>query len=138
MKLQRREAISAACLALVLSGLSCAKGEVYEPPEAPAMPAGWQQLKDSVADRNKLGEFEYRLEGKMKGVRITLYAVNGKRVQLNTIVPRDDVEADKIYRILANKRPMHSYLRKPDRLYEFIGAVESADDIERGSELLSK
>lgn len=102
------------------------------------MPADWKPLRDDVADRNKVWEFEYRLEGKVKGVRMTLYQVEGQRVQLNTIVPRDTTEADKIYRILSNKRAQHTYVRKNELIYELIAPPEGAQHIEKGYEILSR
>jgi hypothetical protein len=131
--------VTTACLvtaSLALAG--CPKGDTFEPPAAPAMPADWKVARDDVADRNKVWEFEYRLEGKCKGVRMTLYQVGGQRVQLNTIVPRDTAEADKMYRILAAKRAPHTFLRKNELLYEFIAPAEGAPLVEKGFEILSR
>jgi len=128
-----------ACLLLVSFGLAgCPRGDTYEPPSAPAMPADWKVVRDDVADRNKVGEFEYRLEGKVKGVRMTLYLVGGQRVQLNTIVPRDTMEADKMYRILSAKRAPRTFLRKNELLYEFIAPAEGAGQVDKGYEVLSR
>jgi hypothetical protein len=131
--------LSSMCLLIVSLGLAgCPRGEPFEPPSAPAMPADWKVVRDDVADRNKMGEFEFRLEGKVKGVRMTLYLVEGRKVQLNTIVPRDTVEADKMYRILTAKRAPRTFLRKNELLYEFIAPVEGAGQVEKGYEVLSR
>lgn len=102
------------------------------------MPADWKAAQDDVADTNKIGEFAYRLECKIKAVRMTLYMVNGKRVQLNSIVPRDAAELDKCYRMLANKRAQGTYLRKNELLYEFIGTPDAASELAKGFEALSR
>jgi len=131
-------AIALAASVVVSAAFGCSRRDPSaEPPAAPAMPAGWKIVQDDVADRNKDSEFEYRLEGKVKAVRMTLYLVNGKRVQLNTIVPRDAMEADKMYRMLANKRAPGTYLRKNELLYEFIGTPDAATEVEKGFQALS-
>jgi hypothetical protein len=125
-------------VALTSAATGCSRRDpASEPPAAPAMPADWKVAKDDVADRNKVWEFQYRLEGKLKAVRMTLYMVNGKRVQLNTIVPRDSTELDKCYRMLANKRVQGTYLRKNELLYEFIGTPDATNEVAKGFEALS-
>jgi hypothetical protein len=101
-------------------------------PPAPAMPQDWKLLNDSELPRDKISGFEYKLEGKIKSVRTTLYEVNGRHVQLNTIEPQDSVEADKMYRILANKKAPYSYLRKGDLLYEFYAGQDAVEEVKKG------
>jgi hypothetical protein len=126
-------------VALASAGTGCSRRDpASEPPAAPAMPGDWKVAQDDAADRNKVWEFEYRLECKVKAVRMTLYTVNAKRVQLNTIVPRDAIELDKCYRMLANKRAMGTYLRKNELLYEFIGTNDATDEVAKGFEALSR
>jgi hypothetical protein len=132
-------ASSLVMIALAFAAAGCSRHDpASDPPPAPAMPAPWKNVQDQIADRNKLGEFEYRLEGKIKAARTTLYLVDGKRVQLNTIVPRDATEADRIYRILANKRAPRTYLRKNEVLYEFIAAADASGEVDKGYEMLAR
>lgn len=86
---------------------------------------------------SKFYEPETRLEGKLKALRNTTYDVSGKRVQVNVIVPLDSHEADKIFRILANKKPAWAYVRKGDLLYEFVGQNDSMPDIQKAHDQLA-
>ena len=117
---------------------SCSRSQpsgVSAPP-APGMPQDWKVLNDSELPRDKISGFEYKLEGKIKSVRSTLYEVNGRRVQLNTIEPQDSVEADKMYRILANKKAPYSYVRKGDLLYEFNAGQDAIEEVKKGRSAL--
>jgi multidrug efflux pump subunit AcrA (membrane-fusion protein) len=106
------------------------------PPPAPAFD-GWVVKTDVVVPSGKRTEVESRLEGKIKALRNVVYEVQGKKVQINVIVAQDTNEADKIFRILANKKPAWAYVRKGDVLYEFVGQNESMPDIQKAHDQLS-
>ncbi len=106
------------------------------PPPAPAFD-GWVLKTDVVVPPGKFVEVESRLEGKIKALRNVVYEVHGKKVQINVIVPQDTNEADKIFRILANKKPAWAYVRKGDVLYEFVGQNESMPDIQQAHDKLA-
>lgn len=132
------------CAGLGLAGsAACSKTSVTStesttetPPAAPSFD-GWTIKTDTVVQRDKIGEVEYRLEGKIKALRNTVYEVHGKKVQLNVIVPQDAQEADKLFRILANKKPAWAYVRKGGLIYEFVGQNESMEDIQAAQGKLS-
>jgi hypothetical protein len=113
---------------------SCSKSEPpgIPAPAAPAMPQDWKLINNFELSRDKISGFEYKLEGKIKSVRSTVYEVNGRHVQLNTIEPQDGVEADKMYRILANKKAPYSFYRKGDLLYEFYAGQEAVEEVKKG------
>jgi hypothetical protein len=136
MRRSVRAAVAMALLALVVC--SCDKDPGAHPPPAPAMPAGWTVKSDAEIPRDKIYEVEYRLEGKIKALRNTVYDVNGKKVQLNTIVPASANEGDKIIRILGNLKTPDSYVRKGDVIYEFVGENDVLDQIKKAHEALAK
>ena len=109
-------------------------------PATPIVPTGWKVLNDSNPSHNEREflEIEGRLKGRVKGMRVTTYEVEGKRVQLITIVPMSAAEGDKIYRILANTKQPWSYLRKGDTLYEFVGPTEAEKEITAAHDMLAK
>ncbi len=128
--------------ALTQSMAACACSRPEPPglgaPAAPVLPAEWKVVNDADLSRDKVGSLEWRLEGKIQSARSTLYEINGKHVQLNTIVPANAVEADKIYRILANKKSAYSFLRTSDRIYEFVAGEDAVEEVKRGRGLLER
>lgn len=95
-------------------------------------------MRDVEVPSSKLGEVEARLQGKVKAERNTVYDVAGKKVQLNIVVPADTVEQDKMYRILANRKPPFAYLRKGDLLYEFEAGDDAVDDVRKAHDSLAQ
>ena len=134
----------ALALALAAPLTACSKtgadgaGEVA--PASPALAAGWKVQEDNAPKHNEREflEIEGRLQGRVKAMRITTYEVEGKRVQLITIVPLSAAEGDKIYRILANTKQPWSYVRKGELLYEFVGPAEAEKEITAAHDLLVK
>ena len=98
---------------------------------------GWIVKTDAAVPREKIGEVEARLEGKIKSLRNVVYEVNGKKIQVNVIVPRDPMEADNIYRVLTNMKPAWATVRKGDVVYEFVGQNEAMDDIKKAHDKLA-
>ena len=102
------------------------------------MPEAWT-LKADMAYKHNEREFleaESRLEGRIKGYRVTTYDVNGHPVRLNTIVPLNTDEGSKIFRILANKKPQWAYLRKDNIIYEFAGPEDAEKEISEARDRL--
>ena len=139
----RFHAAALAAIFLAASPSACSKtsSSTTEPAGEPPPPApafeGWTVKTDVVIPRDQIFEPEARLEGKIKSLRNTVYEVNGKKVQVNVVVPQDSSEADKIFRILANKKPPWAYVRKGDVLYEFVGQNESMPDIQKAHDKLA-
>lgn len=129
-------------LALSLGVSSCDKSDsgAQAAPAAPAMPSAWKVVADQTYDHDQREflEIEGRLKGRLKAVRVTTYEVNGHRVQLNTIVPKNSMEGDKAFRILANKKKPWSYVRKDEIIYEFVGPAEAEKEIMAAHEALSR
>jgi hypothetical protein len=124
--------------ALLAIGACSCKDSMAHPPPAPTLPAAWVVKADNEIPREKIFEVEYRLEGKIKALRNTVYEVNGKKVQLNTIVPASPNEGDKIIRILGNMKAQYSYVRKADVIYELVGGNEATEEIKAAHDALAK
>jgi hypothetical protein len=109
-------------------------------PATPAVPPGWKVQTDSSPKHNEREflEIEGRLQGRVKAMRIATFDVEGKRVQLITIVPLSAAEGDKIYRILANTKQPWSYVRRGDLLYELVGPAEAEKEITSAHDMLAK
>jgi len=106
-------------------------------PKPPEMPTGWKLNGDKELPAKVLREEESRLEGKVKAIRQTSYDASGQKVQLNTIVAADTNEADKIYRILSNKKSPDTFVRKGDVLYEFAGPADALPEIKKARAILA-
>jgi hypothetical protein len=132
--------LPALLLSLVLGLAACPSSEANVAPPAPAMPATWTVKADETYTHNQREflEVEGRLKGRIKALRITLYEVGGHVVRLHTIVPVSSEEADKIFRILANKKQPWSYLRKDEILYEFAGPDDAEKEISAAREMLAR
>ena len=128
MKLAR--VLTVSLFALSVQVASC-KPDPNAPPPAPAMPATWTVKADQTYKDNERQflEAEGRLQGRLKGLRITAYDVGGKAIWLNTIVPMDTTEGDKIFRVLNHQKPGWSFLRKNDVFYEFRGPEDAEQEI---------
>ena len=102
------------------------------------MPSSWTTKADQTFAHNQREflETEGRLEGRIRALRVTAYDVGGHAVRLHTIVPLNTAEGDKMFRILANKKPAWAYVRKGDLLYEFAGSEEAADEIRTAADAL--
>jgi hypothetical protein len=106
-------------------------------PKLPEMPNGWKLVDDKELSSKLLKEEESRLEGKVKAIRQTTYNVNGQKVQLSTIVAANTNEADKIYRILSNKKIPDTLARNGEILYEFAGPEDALLDVKKARALLA-
>ncbi len=67
---------------LVLNRVDALGGEA---PQAPPMPAHWKVVSDLPMSAEQLTAMSRKLDADLSSVRNTVYEVNGKRVQINTI-----------------------------------------------------
>lgn len=123
---------------LALGAAGCSRGPSPDDPPVPTVPSDWKVISDQIVDRNKVYELESRLEGRVKTARASVYQAGTEKVQINTVVALSGPEADKIYRILANKKPMYGYVRKGDVLFEFVAGTSAEEQVKRGHEVLRK
>lgn len=134
----RRIASWGITVALGLGMLGCSRGPSPDEPPIPTVPPDWTVISDHIVDRFKVYELESRLEGRVKTARATVYQAGTQKVQINTVVAPSTTEADKIYRILANKKPAYGYVRKGDVLFEFVAGADAEEEVKRGHGVLQK
>jgi len=131
-----------ACWGLVallgVGAAGCSRGPSADDPPVPTVPSDWKVISDQIVDRNKVYELESRLEGRVKTARASVYQAGTQKVQINTVVALNTAEADKIFRILANKKPVYGYVRKGDVLFEFVAGADAEEQVKRGHEVLQK
>jgi hypothetical protein len=96
------------------------------------MPADWKVTSDMSFPPGQIEPIAERLGGEIAALRNTVYEVNGKRVQLNTIVARDAASADQIMSSLREMKPDDFLLRKGLTLYEFVGKNEAQPEMRAG------
>ena len=65
-------------------------------------------------------------------VRNTIYEVNGKRVQINTIATIDSENAEKLIKKLRSMKSEEALLRKNLIIYEFVGQNDVFTVIDEG------
>ena len=121
-------------LSFVLIAMSLAVGctERAPAPATPTMPADWKVKTDFLAPPGQIGPVAEKLGGEIDHVRNTVYDVNGKRVQLNTLVARNASSADKIMAALHHMKPGQFVLRDGLTIYEFVGKDDVMPDIAAG------
>ena len=121
---------------------SCKSAEVkqaeQQTPPAPSLPPQWKLLSDEVVVARDFWRTEARLEGKIKALRTVTYEVDGQRVQGHVIVASDAFQADRIYRILANKKSAWAFVRAGETFYEFVGPRDAASSIEQAHQFLKQ
>jgi hypothetical protein len=117
--------ISCSSVLFVLSlGVGCSERQaaaLSDAPAAPEMPANWKVTSDFLAPSGQLGSFSEKLGGEIEHLRNTNYSVNGKSVQVNTIVARDASSADKIMASILKIKSEQAILRVGLTIYEFVG-----------------
>ena len=118
-------------LIVIVSGCS-ATLSAAQSVAAPAMPAHWTVISDltfSAADIEPVAE---RLGGAIAALRNTMYDVEGKRVQLNTILATDKENADKILDSLRKMKSEVGLFRQGLTIYEFVGPNNVLPEIRAG------
>ena len=101
-------------------------------PAAPTMPTHWQVTSDISFPTGQIKPIAERLGGDMTALRNTVYDVNGKRVQLNTLVATDAANADRIMVSLREIKSDIALLRRGLIIYEFVGKNDVLPDIRAG------
>ncbi len=128
----RRTALAAGIALLGVVGSGCSRGPSPDDPPVPQLPSDWKIVSDQIVDRHKVYEIESRLEGRVKTARATLCQAGEHKIQVTTVVATESSEADKMYRILANRKPAYAYARKGDVLFEFVASVDAQEQVKRG------
>jgi hypothetical protein len=78
----------------------------------------------------------HKLGADLDSVRNTVYEVNGKRVQINVIVPSDAANAEKLLTKLRSIKSDAALLRKGRIVYEFVGRNDVLPIIAEGRNYL--
>jgi hypothetical protein len=117
----------------MLAGCSEQQGAVSaEGPVAPSMPANWHVSSDLSFPAGQIEPIAKKLGGEIAALRNTIYEVNGKRVQLNTILARDEASAGEIMSSMLKMKPDEFLLRKGLTLYEFVGMDDALPEMRAG------
>jgi hypothetical protein len=103
---------------------------------APAMPAHWKITSDMSFSAADIEPVAARLGGAIAALRNTVYDVEGKRVQLNTIVATDKANADKIIASLRKMKSEESLFQRGLTIYEFVGPNDVLPQIRAGKAYL--
>ena len=112
--------------------------EVVEAPPAPGMPGGWEVTADKAITPDAIEPVSRKLGAPIAALRNTVYKVNGKRVQLNTIVAPDNQSARAIVSRLEAMKSARFTLRKELVIYEFVGEDDATPMILAGKKHLQK
>lgn len=128
--------VSLVCIAISLAtAVGCSERQQAFPSEAPAapsMPGDWKLISDLTFPAAQIEPIAEKLGGEIAALRNTVYEVNGKRVQLNTLLAADAANADAIMRSLRGMKPEEFLLRKGLILYEFVGKNEAQPEMFAG------
>ena len=126
--------VCCAAIAAILS-VGCSEppdtGRVEAPP-APSMPDHWTVVIDMSFPPDDVKKVGNNLGGGLASLRNTIYEVNGKTVQLNTIVAVDEANADRILIRVRDKKPDELILRRGVIIYEFVCANDAIPEMLEG------
>ena len=127
--------ICCGAMALVMCvGCSEPQGGVrVEAPPAPSMPGHWTVVIDMSFPADEVKKVGNNLGGKLASLRNPVYEVNGKSVQLNTIVAIDEANADKIMIRVRDMKPDEAILRRGVIIYEFVCASDAILEMREGN-----
>jgi hypothetical protein len=117
-----------------LAGISAAADDV---PPSPVMPAYWKVIADHVVPPEQVKIVSAKLGAELKAIRNTIYTIDGRRVQINVIVPVDAANAEKLMAGLAAMKSEEALLRKGSVVYEFVGRNNVLPLIAEGREHLA-
>jgi hypothetical protein len=96
------------------------------------MPSSWKVVSDVSFSASEIKPVATRLGGAIAALRNTIYVVDGKRVQLNTILATDEENADEIMNSLRSIKSEAGLLRKGLIIYEFVGPNDVLPQIRAG------
>jgi hypothetical protein len=105
-------------------------------PTALEMPMHWKVVSDFSVPTEQVKAISIKLGANLSSVRNTIYDVIGKRVQINVIVARDSVNAEKLMMKLKSIKAEEALLRKGLVIYEFVGLNDVLSVIAEGREYL--
>ena len=103
---------------------------------SPTMPSSWTVISDVSFSAADIEPVAARLGGAIAALRNTIYAVEGKRVQLNTILAIDEENADKIMNSLRSIKSEAGLFRRGLTIYEFVGPNDVLPQIRAGKAYL--
>lgn len=127
----------ATVLLISMCFIHCASALCGEIPSAPQMPAHWTVVSDFPVPAEQVKAISSRLGTNLRGVRNTVYDVNGKRVQINVIVTLNSDSAKKLMVTLKSMKIEESLLQKERIVYEFVGKNDVLDLIAEGRKHLN-
>ena len=104
--------------------------------KAPKMPPHWRVMTDFQVPADQVKTMSNRLGANLVGVRNTVYDVDGKRVQINTIVTLDAENAEKLIIKLRTMKAEETLLQKGLTIYEFVGQNDALSWIAEGRQHL--
>lgn len=128
---------------LFLSSLclgACSRGggsSPTPPPPAPAMPAHWEVSYDVAVAPDQVKQISKKLGGELTALRNTRYQVDGKTVQLNTLVLADIAAGDTVMAALNKMKSEVALLRAGPVIYEFVGSNDVLPEIIKAREFLA-
>lgn len=99
---------------------------------APKLPAGWKITSDIAVMPAVAKQIAGRLGGELAALRNTVYEVDGKRVQLNTMRAADATSAATIVERLRKMKHDRFILRSGLTIYEFVGKDDAIPAMEAG------
>jgi hypothetical protein len=99
---------------------------------APKMPGHWKVVTDVQVPTDHVSAMSSKLGAHLISVRNTIYDVNGKRVQINTIATKDSENAEKLMIKLRSMKSEEALLRKNLIIYEFVGQNDVLTTIAEG------
>ena len=129
---QLREIVLFLCLCLLFA-TNVFGGDVAS---APKMPGHWKVITDAQVPMDQVNAMSSRLGANLISVRNTIYDVNGKRVQINTIAAIDPENAEKLMAKLRSMKSEEALLRKNLIIYEFVGQNDVLTVIAEGRRYL--
>jgi hypothetical protein len=99
---------------------------------SPTMPSSWEVISDVSFSAADIKPVAARLGGTIAALRNTIYVVDGKRVQLNTILAADEESADEIMNSLRRIKSEEALCRRELIIYEFVGPNDVLPQIRAG------
>lgn len=129
--------LSVVALAILATGCN-RESAAQDSGAAPEMPGGWTVVTDTVVGPARLPSLEGTLDADLVSVRNTVYEVEGKRVQLNTIRAATPNAAKRAVTVLQRMKSEQAILRKGATVYEFVGPNEVLPLIRAGRAHLAR
>ena len=110
----------------------CSKTDAVEAPPAPVMAANWKVTSDVSFPPAEVERIAGQLGGDLIALRNTAYEVDGKRVQINTLLAADAASADAIMIAMRKLKPDDFLVRQELVIYEFVVKNEAIAEARAG------